>query len=217
MSNAPDDFIRSSGNLAFVNSYLKLMVLALLLVSLGLAGALVIKILDSRSEHVVPIAINQTTGDAIPIDYSVVDAFAETRSPVEVRKFCEDLIGEAYTYNRLTVKTKLESLAKWTAPEALAQLKEAINLPRRADLLRRNGQGLAEIENVLITETQPILRVQVYFEAKALAQSDDLLDHGRWLAVLLIKPVKRSERNPHGLIVMEYRQSRFLATKKEEQ
>ena len=62
-----------------MNGYLKLMVLVLLLVSLGLTGALVVKILDSRAEHIVPIAINQATGDAIPIDYSVVDAANETR------------------------------------------------------------------------------------------------------------------------------------------
>jgi VirB8 protein len=214
MSHATDDFIRSSGNLAFVNGYLKLMVLALLLVSLGLTGALVVKILDSRAEHIVPIAINQATGDAVPIDYSVVDAANETRSPVEVRKFCEDLIHEAYTYNRFTVKTKLESLAKWTAPEALAQLKQAINLPKRGDLLVRNAQGIADIENLVITETRPMLRVQVYFHSKAVAQTPDILDQGRWLAVLLIKPVKRSQRNPHGLIVMEYRQSQFKPEEK---
>jgi hypothetical protein len=139
----------------------------------------------------------------------VVDAANETRSPIEVRKFCEDLIYEAYTYNRFTVKTKLESLAKWTAPEALAQLKQAINLPKRGDLLARNAQGIAEIENLVITETQPMLEVQVYFQSKALAQAQDILEQGRWLAVLLIKAVKRSQRNPHGLIVMEYRQSPF--------
>lgn len=62
----------------------------------------------------------------------------------------------------------------------------------------------------------PAGRVQVYFQTKALAQTDDILDQGRWLAVLLIKPVKRSQRNPHGLIVMEYRQSQFAVTKPEE-
>jgi VirB8 protein len=216
MSHATDDFIRSSGNLAFVNGYLKLMVLVLLMVSLGLTGALVVKILDSRAEHIVPIAMNQMTGDVLPIDYTVVDAANETRLPVEVRKFCEDLIHEAFTFNRFTVKTKLESLAKWASPEALTQLKQAINLPKRSDLLVRNAQGMAEIESLVITDTQPLVRVQVYFQSKALAQTDDILDQGRWLAVLLIKPVKRSQRNPHGLIVMEYRQSQFAATKPEE-
>ena len=112
--------------------------------------------------------------------------------------------------------TKLESLAKWASPEALTQLKQAINLPKRSDLLVRNAQGMAEIESLVITGTQPLVRVQVYFQSKALAQTDDILDQGRWLAVLLIKPVKRSQRNPHGLIVMEYRQSQFAATKPEE-
>lgn len=177
---------------------------------------LVVKILDSRAEHVVPIAINQSTGDAVPIDYQVLDVTGESRAPVEVRKFCEDLIQEAYTYNRFTVKTKLESLAKWMAPEALVQLREAMNLPRRADLLRRNAQGMAEIESFVITQSQPLLRVQVYFETKALAQSNEPLNQGRWLAVVVIKPIRRSQRNPHGLIVMEYHQSPFLPAKEEE-
>ena len=32
---------------------------------------------------------------------------------------------------------------------------------------------------------------------------------GQFQTVLLIKPIKRSQRNPHGLIVLEYRQSQF--------
>ena len=39
MSQAVDDFIRSSGNLAFVNTWLKLIVLLLFVVSLVLGGA----------------------------------------------------------------------------------------------------------------------------------------------------------------------------------
>jgi hypothetical protein len=89
-----------------------------------LGGALFIKIVDSRAEHVVPIVINQATGDAIAVDYRVVDAAGEERSPFEVRRFCEDFLAEAYTYNRYTVKTKLESIARWTAPY-LSKLKNS--------------------------------------------------------------------------------------------
>ena len=152
MLTATDDFIRSSGNLAYVNTWLKLIALVLMLICLMLGAALMVKIIDSREEHVLPIVINQATGDAIAMDYRVVDASGEERSPFEVRKFCEDFLVEAYTYNRFTVKTKLESIARWTAPEALTQVKEALNLAHRAELIRKNAQGLAEISSFLITE-----------------------------------------------------------------
>jgi len=209
VSNATDDFIRSSGNLAYVNTWLKLIALALLLVCLTLGGTLLVKIIDARVEHVVPIVINQATGDAIPVDYRVVDAAGEERSPIEVRRFCEDFLSEAYTYNRFTVKTKLESIANWTAPEALAQVREALNLPRRAELIARNAQGLNELSNFLITETKPLLTVQAYFHARALSGTNEVIEEGNFLAVMVIKPVKRSTRNPHGLILIEYHQSPF--------
>ncbi len=209
MSIATDDFIRASGNLAYVNTWLKLIALVLLLVSLLLGTALTVKIVEGRTEHVVPIVINQATGDAIPVDYRVVDAVGEERSPVEVRKFCEDFLADAYTYNRFTVKTNLESIARWTAPEALTQVREAMNLPHRAELIGRDAQSLAEVHNILITETKPLLSVQTYFHLKAVSPANELIEEGDYLAVLVIKPVKRSIRSPHGLIVIEYRQSSF--------
>ena len=142
MSTATDDFIRSSGNLAYVNTWLKLIALVLLLVCLMLGAALLVKIIDGRAEHVVPIVINQATGDAIAVDYRVVDAAGEERSPFEVRKFCEDFLAEAYTYNRYTVKTKLESIARWTAPEALTQVREALNLSTSRGADRQECPGL---------------------------------------------------------------------------
>jgi VirB8 protein len=209
LSTATDDFIRSSGNLAYINTWLKLIALVLLVLCLLLGGALLVKIIDGRKEHVVPIVINHATGDATPVDYRVIDAAGEERSPIEVRKFSEDFVTEAFTYNRYTIKTNLESIARWTAPEALTQVREALNLPRRAELISRNAQGLAELSSLLITETKPLLRVQAYFQAKALSPADEMIEEGKFLAVLVIKPVKRSTRNPHGLIVIEYRQSSF--------
>jgi hypothetical protein len=181
----------------------------LLVLCLLLGGALLVKTIDGRKEHVVPIVINHATGDATPVDYRVIDAAGEERSPIEVRKFSEDFVTEAFTYNRYTIKTNLESIARWTAPEALTQVREALNLPRRAELIGRNAQGLAELSSLLITETRPLLRVQAYFRAKALSPADEIIEEGKFLAVLVIKPVKRSTRNPHGLIVIEYRQSSF--------
>lgn len=209
MSASTDDFIRASGNLAYVNTWLKLISLVLLLVSLVLAGALTIKIIDGRSEKIVPILLSPATGDAIPVDYRVVDAAGEERSPIEVRKFCEDFLADAYTYNRFTVKTNLDSIARWTVPESLAQVREAMNLPKRAELVARNAQSLVEISNILIAEAKPLLKVQAYFSVKVLSLADEVTEQGNYLAVLVIKPVKRSTRSPHGLIVIEYRQSSF--------
>ncbi len=215
MSTATDDFIRSSGNLAYVNTWLKLVALILFLVSLMLGAALLIKIIDGRKEHVVPIVINQATGDAIAVDYRVVDAVGEERSQFEVRKFCEDFLSEAYAYNRYTVKTKLESLARWTVSEALTQVREALNLSHRAELIGRNAQGLAELTSFLITETKPALKVQAYFRTKVYGASEEVIEEGNFLAVFIIKPIKRSTRNPHGLIVIEYRQSPFQSKSEE--
>ena len=209
MSHATDDFIRSSGNLAFVNTWLKLIILVLFLTALLLGGALAVKIVEGRTERVVPIVINQATGDALAVDFSVIDAAAEQRAPIEIRKFSEDFLGELFTYNRFTVKTNLESVVKWATPEALVQVKEAVNLAHRSELMARNAQGVVEIRSVLITEIRPVLKVQVYFQTKALSQTTELLEEGLFQTVLLIKPIKRSQRNPHGLIVLEYRQSQF--------
>ena len=209
MSTATDDFIRASGNLAYVNTWLKLISVVSLGVSLLLGTALIVKIVDSRREHVVPIVINQATGDAMPVDYRVVDAAGEERTPIEVRKFCQDFLADAYTFNRFTVKTNIESIVLWTAPEALTQVREAINLPHRAELIARNAQGMVEVHNILITETKPLVTVQAYFHVKAFSPRDEVIEEGNFLAVLVIKPVKRSSRSPHGLIVIEYRQSSF--------
>ncbi len=209
MSNATDDFIRVHGNLSYVNTWLKLISLALLLVCLMLGGALLVKIIDSRVEHVVPIVINEGTGDAIAVDYRVVDAAGEERSPFEVRKFCEDFLSDAYTYNKYTVKTKLESLSHATSPEALHQVRDALKLAHRSELLGRNAQGLAEITSFMITESKPLLKVQLYFTTKVLSQMDEIIEEDSSLGAFVIKPVKRSTRNPHGLIVIDYRQSPF--------
>jgi hypothetical protein len=92
----------------------------------------------------------------------------------------------------------------------LVQIKEAINLAHRSELMARNAQGVVEIRSFLITETQPLLKVQLYFQAKAVSQTTtEVLEEGQFQTVLLIKPIKRSQRNPHGLIVLEYRQSQF--------
>ena len=203
-----DDFIRSSGNIAYTNTWLKLTALVLLVMCLALTGALVVQIIDSRTEHVIPIVINQATGDALAVDYRVIDATGEERAPVEVRKFAEDFLADAYTFNRFTVQSRLESLARLSTPEALSQIRDSLNLPRRSELVGRNAQGLFEITSFMIIESRP-LRARVYFRTKVFAGGGELIEENTWVSVMTIRPVRRSTRNPHGLIVIEYRQSHF--------
>ncbi len=209
MSTTTDDFIRASGNLAYVNTWLKLICVILFLACITLGVALTVTMVDRRAEHVVPIVINQATGDAYAADYHVVDAAGEERTPIEVRKFCEDFLTEAYTYNRFTVKSKLESIARWTTPEALNQVRDAMNLPHRGELIARDAQSMAGIRSFLIPETKPQLRAQVYVHIKVLSPASEVIEEGNFLVILVIKPVKRTARSPHGLIVIEYEQSSF--------
>lgn len=204
-----DDFIRLGGNLAYVNTWLKLIAITLLTLCLCLGVALVIKIIDGRNEHVIPIVINEATGDAMAVDYKVIDATGEERAPVEVRKFCTDFLSEAFTFNRYTARTHLETLANYAAEGALGQIRENLNLPRRSELIGRNAQGLVEITSFMITEARPALKTQVYFRTKIYGDDGRLIEDAGQLAVMTIRPVKRSQRNPHGLIVMEYRQNLF--------
>ena len=204
-----DDFVHTSGNLDYVNKWLKLIALVFLVMSLLLCFALVIKIVEGRQELVIPIVINEATGDAFAVDYRVIDATGEQRSPVEVRKFCLDFLAEAYTFNRYTARTHLDTLANYAADSALGQIRENLDLPRRSELINRNAQGLFELTSFMITETSPAIKTQIYFRTKIYDADGRVIEETGQLAVMTIRPIRRSVRNPHGLIVIEYRQSPF--------
>ena len=204
-----DEYFHVGGNQGFTNFLLKAIVAVLVIVCLAITGALLVMIKKNREENIVPIVINEVTGDALVVDYRVIDSTGEHRVPVEVRKFSEDFLADAYTFNRFTVKSRLESLSKLAAPEALNQINNSLNLPRRSELVSRNAQGLVEITSFMITESQPLIRIQVYFSTKVLAPSGEVFEENNMLAVMTIQAIRRTERNPHGLIVLEYRQNPF--------
>ena len=204
-----EEYIRIGGNQAYIVTWLKAISATLLIVCLALAGVTVFVINENRKENIVPIVINEATGDALVVNYSVIDSTGEYRAPVEVKKFTEDFLADAYTFNRFTVKSRLDSLARMAAPEALNQINNSLNLPRRSELVNRNAQGLVEITSFMITESQPMIKAQVYFRARVLAPSGELFEENSLLAVITIQAIRRTERNPHGLIVLEYRQNHF--------
>jgi len=203
-----DDFIRSAGNLAYTSTWLKGIAATLLLICLALTIGLVVLVINRSTEQVVPIVINEGTGDALAVDYKVVDATGEHRAPVEVRKFCEDFLSDAFTFNRFTVRSNLDALANHATPEALSQIRESLDLPRRSEFIGRNSQGMFEITNFMITDSRP-LRTQIYFRTRVFANTGELIEENNWVSIMTIRPVRRSSRNPHGLIVYEYRQNRY--------
>ena len=204
-----DDFIRSTGNLAFVNLFLKYAVFILGLVCLGLVVSL-----GLLSRHVgeikpLPIYVNAVTGEARPVDFQAIDARGQERLPVEVEAFVREYLGSLYTYNRLTVRSNLDEAFTRTAPDAQGQVKLCADLPGRADLIGRSGQGLCQVLGVSITESKPNLAVQAIFRKTVLAANDEPVQDRRYLAVLRLKVAGRTVANAHGLVVVEYNESEF--------
>jgi len=125
-----DDFTRIGGNLAYTTNWLKMVALVLLIMCLALTGTLVFMFVTRSAEMVIPIVINEATGDAMTVDFKVIDATGEERAPVEVRKFCEDFLSDAFTFNRYTARTHLETLAEQKSmPSPMNCLMRAASLP----------------------------------------------------------------------------------------
>jgi len=204
-----DDFIRSTGNLAFVNWMLKFSVFGLTVAVVGLTVAVVVMTRKADEQKPLPIFIDRTTGVAEPVNWNVIDAAGEKRSPVEIEDFTRNLMGEMYTYNKFTVQTNMKKAFDLATVEAGGQMKAALNLGNRADILARNGQGLVDVQSVSIIESTPSIKVQVIFTKKVVDLDGNLVSSERALAVLKIKPIKRYATNAHGLAVIEYSENQY--------
>ncbi|HOB54197.1 MAG TPA: VirB8/TrbF family protein [Acidobacteriota bacterium] len=204
-----DDFIRSTGHLAFVNLFLKYAVAVLGLACLGLTGALILVSRHVGEVKPLPIYVNTVTGQVRPVEFQAVDAQGRERLPVEIEAFVREYLGKLYTYNRLTVKSNLEQAFLQTAPEAQGQVKHSADLPGRADLIARSGQGVCQVASVSILQSHPDLSVQAIFLKKVLLPTDDVGAQGRHIAILRLKVIPRSVANAHGLVVVEYSENEF--------
>jgi len=209
MSNSCDDFIRSTGRLAFVNLFLKYALFVVGLVCIGLTVSLVLLSRHVGEVKPLPIFIDRTTGTATPVDFQVLDARGEERLPVELEAFVRDYLNQLYTYNRLTVKSNLDAAFARTAPDARAQVRRCADLPVRADIIGRAGQGICRVTGVSILGARPDLRVQAVFEKTVLSAADETLAQQRCLAMLRLKVIHRTVANAHGLVVAEYNESEF--------
>lgn len=201
-----DDFIRSTGNMAFVNTFLKFTCLILSFTVLALAGTLVYLGGKVRNQKPLPIFIDRDTGTARPVDFHAIDAAGEKRVESEVLAFVNEYIGNLYTYNKYTVRSNLEKVLAVSSDETLNALRKYWKISARQSRIHSGNQGLARIKTTVIVNALPDLRVQVFFGKSVIGERGDERNSSRNVAVLRIKPVVRSMTNPHGLYVVEYRE-----------
>jgi len=203
-----DDYIRSTGHLAFVNLFLKYALFVLGLVCVGLVVALVLISRHAGEVRAIPIVINEATGESRPIDWRVVDAAGEDRQPAEVHYFVKQLLRNIYTYTRYTASSNLAEAFHCCVPDATRQVKDAVNIEARQRDLQAGDQGVVEFQAINILQTSPNILVQCYFRSKTISpqgQTDSL----RRVAALRLKTVPRTADTPSGLLLVEYSQSNF--------
>jgi len=209
MANGSDDFIRSTGNLAFVNLFLKYAVAVLGLAVLGLTFCLVHLSGKVGQVKPLPIYVNTVTGETKPVDFAVSDARGSGRLPAEIENFTRMYLDNLYTYNKLTVKSNMDRAFFCTAPDGLAQVKWSLGLAQRADFISRGGQGLCEVLSVSIMGTKPNIAVQAVFRKKLFGFNDDIVSESTHVSIIKIKPIARQVQNAHGLAVVEYSENLF--------
>ncbi len=203
-----DDYIRSTGHLAFVNLFLKYALFVLGLVCVGLVVALVLISRHAGEVRAIPIVINEATGESRPIDWRVVDAAGEDRKPAEVHYFVRQLLRNIYTYTRYTASSNLAEAFRCCVPDATRQVKHAVNIEARQRELQTGGQGVIEFQAVNILQTSPNILVQCYFSSKTISLQGQT-DSQRRVASLRLKTVPRTADTPSGLLLVEYSQSNF--------
>ena len=203
-----DDYIRSTGNMAFANLFLKYALFITGLVCIGLVVALIMISRHAGEVKTIPIIINEATGESRPIDWRVVDAAGEERKPVEVKYFVQQLLRNVFTYTKYTAATNLTEAFRFCVPDVVLQIKSVIGIETRQNMLNAGDQGLVEIQAVNILQTAPNILVQVYFVQRTI-QSVGEPEAQRQVASVRLKTVPRSEANPAGILVVEYSQAKF--------
>jgi hypothetical protein len=200
------DQIKAISNLVFVNTYLKavsFLLALLLLVSLGANMVLVVRQHEVRGET---IFVNTETGNATIIDADLIDPSGEKRHEVEIQAFINDFLSNLYTFNKYTIKSNLENGLAVVAGSAANSVRLYWQTGTRADDVAAGYQGLCEISNVFILNGLPDLRVQIYFSKKLIGEGGTVRTDSRFAAVMRIRTVLRDRKNPHGFLIVEYRE-----------
>ena len=76
------DYLLAESPYMVINAWLKVVIAVLSLVVIILSIGLVVKTAQVNKENIIPIVINEATGDAYATNFNVVDPAGESRAPV---------------------------------------------------------------------------------------------------------------------------------------
>lgn len=209
MSNGSDDYIRTFGRTVMVNTFLKYAVFILGLSCLGLSITVISLLGKIHEIRPLPIYIDKMTGAAKPIDFASIDASEAFRIPAEIIDFSRNYVSDLYTFNRHTIASNLDPVFKHSVGDVVQKLKYYLDQNHRADYVNSNAQGICSVNFTDIVRMKPDIKVQVAFKREILSGKGETLSSEDMVAIMRIKLANRTAENSHGLMVVEYRESKL--------
>ena len=201
-----DDLLHVWGN-AYAGLILyKAATVILAIVTVALSFCMVILAQKANDVKPLPIFIDRNTGIAEPVSFELIDAAGEKRYEVEVKDFVRNYLEDLYTFNVHTAKNNLEKCNKKTAGPAWSMVKEILLREKRTEMVDQGNQGLVEIKTLIVQSLEPEIAIQVVFKKVELSSSGN--ESAEFISVIKLQTVKRYEGNAHGLMVVEYRETK---------
>jgi hypothetical protein len=207
LSPGTDDLLHVWGN-AYAGLLLyKAATVILAIVVITLSFSVVILAQKAKDVKPLPIFIDRNTGIAEPVAFELIDAAGEKRHETEVKDFVRNYLEDLFTFNIHTAKHNLERCDRRTTPQAWAAVKETLLKDRRMEMVDQDNQGLVEIKLLVIQSVEPEIAIQITFK-KILIMAGSNRQETEHVAIIKLHTVKRHEGNAHGLMVVEYRESK---------
>ncbi len=207
LSGGTSDYIAAWGNHRLVNDVLKVMLLVCVVVIIVLSGTVSYLAVKSSEQKPLPVFIDPYNGWAKPQKWEIVDASGDQRISNEIRRFSQDFIETLYTYNKFTVESNLRKVIELCDPEVKTIIRRYVESSNIPEIISRSGQGLCKVQTVIIQNNLPDLRVQVFFSKEIHRGEIVDVEKSNFVAVLRIKTILRTFDNPHGLQIVEYRET----------
>jgi type IV secretory pathway component VirB8 len=204
--------IKAHANIIFQNVFLKYILLVLTIVIVSLSGIVVYLVAKQRETKIQTIFVNTQTGAATQVNQETIDATGQKRHDSEIYAFVKEFLGNLYTFNRYTIKSNLENAFLVVATEAGGSVKMYWQLANKSDYLNSGYQGLCTVGNIIVLNTLPDLKVQVFFNRKVLNEGGQVVVDTEHVCIFRIKLVPRGNGNPHGFFITEYREESLKKT-----
>ncbi len=206
LSPGQDDLIHIWGN-AYAGLILyKAATVVLALVVVALAFSMVILAQKARDIKPLPIFIDRNSGIAEPVAFELIDAAGEKRHESEVKDFVRNYLEDLYTFNVHTARNNLGKCNRRATSQAWSAIKEILLRDKRMEQVDQDKQGLIDIKLLVIQALEPELAIQVTF-TKVLVGGGGRSE-SEFVAIMKLHTVRRHEGNAHGLMVVEYRESK---------